>query len=176
MSKSENRNYSVTMFSPMDAFFQNGVKADVLFLCIVLYWIIPQFPDRQLNILLKRENDMWSNSLTDTNKASKSQSTYLSSWPASLFSADPWNFIPVPGLWVKFSHHMPLPIHMNDQNGSSFIIWHLSKVKLPEAPLFLFWKCSSWSLSLKVKVAQSCMTLCYPIQSMEFSRAEDWSG
>ena len=32
MSKSENRNYSVTMFSPLDAFFQNGVKADVLFL------------------------------------------------------------------------------------------------------------------------------------------------
>ena len=34
---------------------------------------------------------MWSNSLTDTSKASKSQSTHLSSWPASLFSADPWN-------------------------------------------------------------------------------------
>ena len=68
------------------------------------------------------------------------------------------------------------PIHMNDQNGSSFIIGNLSNVKVQEAPLFFFWKCSSWYLSLKVKVAQSGMTLCYPIQSMEFSRPEYWSG
>ena len=55
------------------------------------------------------------------------------------------------------------PIHMNDQNGSSFIIGNLSNVKVQEAPLFFFWKCSSWYLSLKVKVAQSCLTLCNPM-------------
>ena len=31
-------------------------------------------------------------------------------------------------------------------------------------------------MKVKVKVAQSCPTLCDPIQSMEFSRPEYWSG
>ena len=29
---------------------------------------------------------------------------------------------------------------------------------------------------MKVKVAQSCLTLCNPMDSMEFSRPEYWSG
>ena len=32
------------------------------------------------------------------------------------------------------------------------------------------------TLKVKVKVTQSCPTLCNPIQSMEFSRPEYWSG
>ena len=33
-----------------------------------------------------------------------------------------------------------------------------------------------WILQSKVKVAQSCPTLCNPMESMEFSRPEYWSG
>jgi len=32
-----------------------------------------------------------------------------------------------------------------------------------------------WILQSKVKVAQSCPTLCNPMESMEFSRPEYWS-
>ena len=57
----------------------------------------------------------------------------------------------------------------------------LTKVHIVKAMLFpvVTYRCESWTIKMavkvKVKVAQSCLTLFDPMDYMEFSRPEYWS-
>lgn len=132
------------MFNPLDALSQNNIKADILFLQPER--IVHQFSGSISWKFYKKEKYVWSSPLTTEAKYLK-----VSQPPCPAGQLPCLQLI----LGVKFSprfmdENLPShPIQMNYQNGYSFIIWNLFKVRLQEIPL-LFGEASSWSLSLGV--------------------------
>ena len=78
-----------------------------------------------------------------------------------------FNYLLAPSLWGEDCCIWSLAGHRHSVCNRLHDLLHL---------LLLDWQCQS--LCMKVKVTQSCPTLCGPwaIQSMEFSRSGYWSG
>ena len=55
-------------------------------------------------------------------------------------------------------------------------LFHKIKAEIAYLNLFYEARVTLVLKAVKVKVTQSCLTLCDPMESMEFSRPEYWSG